>query len=363
MSFDNKKRAEIRKYILRKIALDDKDLTAKCMDSFGISITSVKRYIRELVETDAIVQQSGCACGYRLTGHSMEEEVSLKPDQLEEDRLYASLIEGSLSNCSTDALRIWQYVCAEMLNNAIEHSRGERIRIIVSTNALYSRVVIVDDGVGVFQTLMEYMAGHGWKNPCAEDALIELYKGKFTSDAGRHSGEGIFFSSKVMDEFAIWSNAKIYKCGYGLNLETIEHRLLSYVSRINKIGTMVMLALENDTSRKLAEVFNMFADIEEGFIRTKIPVKEACLTGEPVARSQARRICNRLEEFREVVLDFGRVELMGQGFADELFRIYALAHPQVVLRPVNMIPGVERMIRHVGRGCLPDNVRMEESDF
>lgn len=33
----------------------------------------------------------------------------------------------------------------------------------------------------------------------------------------------------------------------------------------------------------------MYTSIEEGFMRTRIPVKEACLTGEPVARSQARR--------------------------------------------------------------------------
>lgn len=107
----------------------------------------------------------------------------------------------------------------------------------------------------------------------------------------------------------------------------------------------------------------MYTDIEEGFIRTSIPVKEACLTGEPVARSQARRICNRLDEFKEVILDFNRVEVMGQGFADELFRVYALAHPQVMLRPVNMTSEVERMIRHVCRGQMPENVGMPEEQL
>lgn len=93
----------------------------------------------------------------------------------------------------------------------------------------------------------------------------------------------------------------------------IEHRLLSYASRIKKIGTLVMMTLENETSKKLSEVFNMYTSVEEGFIRTRIPVKEACLTGEPVARSQARRICNRLDEFKEIILDFDRVEVMGRG--------------------------------------------------
>ena len=100
----------------------------------------------------------------------------------------------------------------------------------------------------------------------------------------------------------------------------------------------------------------MYTDIDEGFIKTQIPVKEACISGEPVARSQARRICNRLDMFQEAILDFTDVVFVGQGFADELFRVYAMAHPQIKLYPINMLPEVGRMIRHVGRGNLPENV-------
>lgn len=103
----------------------------------------------------------------------------------------------------------------------------------------------------------------------------------------------------------------------------------------------------------------MYTDIDEGFVKTKIPVKEACINGEPVARSQARRICNRLETFKEVILDFQDVEFMGQGFADEIFRVFAAAHPQVMLHPVNMLPVVARMIRHVSRGTIPENICLE----
>ena len=119
---------------------------------------------------------------------------------------------------------------------------------------------------------------------------------------------------------------------------------------------MVMMTLENETEREAGKVFDAYIDSEEGFIRTQIPVKEACITGEPVARSQARRICHRLDSFREVILDFSGVTIMGQGFADELFRVYASEHPQVLLRPINMLPQVERMIRHVGRGQSPENI-------
>ena len=93
---------------------------------------------------------------------------------------------------------------------------------------------------------------------------------------------------------------------------------------------------------------------------TSIPIKDACLTGEPVARSQARRICNRLDEFKEVIMDFNSVEFMGQGFADEIFRVYASDHTQITFRPINMIPEVERMIRHVSRGQMSPNIRFEK---
>lgn len=358
MSFTDKKREEIKKYILRKIALDDVDVIPKTMDNFGISITSVKRYLQESTDCQIIERAGDRKCGYRLVEQMFCETVDLNEGNWAEDRLFDSYIANHLENCSESAMRIWQYTCAEMLNNAIEHSRGNKICIEVCVNFLYSRVIIVDDGVGVFQTLIEYMRTHGWKDPEVEDAVVELYKGKITSNEFSHSGEGIFFSSKMVDRFMIWSDASLYLGGSDKRPETIQSHLLAYASRIERIGTMVFMSLENETERRIGEVFNMYTNIEEGLIKTCIPVKEACINGEPVARSQARRICNRLEVFKEVILDFKDVEFMGQGFADEIFRVYAMAHPQVILCPVNIMPDVERMIRHVVRGKMPENVHL-----
>lgn len=75
-------------------------------------------------------------------------------------------------------------------------------------------------------------------------------------------------------------------------------------------------------------------------------VYEACMDRDPVARSQARRLSERLNCFEEVILDFDKVDMMGQGFADELFRVYQNAHPEVTLTPVNMNEFVHRMYRH-----------------
>ena len=360
MSFTEKKREEIKKYILRKITLDDADVIAKTKDNFGISLTSVKRYLQEIVDSGAVRKAEERNCGYCLAEQIFSYTVSLAEKRAAEDELYASYIVGHLDHCNEKARRIWQYTCAEILNNAIEHAQGNKLYIEVRTNMFYVAIVVVDDGIGTFHTLLTYMKAHGWEDPGIEEALVELYKGKITSREENHSGEGIFFSGKMLDEFALWSDNCIYKYGAGKNPETIQSHLLSYASRMEKVGTMVLMRLENETERNIEEVFNMYTDIDEGFVKTKIPVKEACINGEPVARSQARRICNRLETFKEVILDFQNVEFMGQGFADEIFRVFAIAHPQVVLHPVNMLPVVARMIRHVSRGTIPENICLEQ---
>ena len=67
----------------------------------------------------------------------------------------------------------------------------------------------------------------------------------------------------------------------------------------------------------------------------------------PVSRSQAKRVCNRLEKFKEVVLDFEGVQWMGQGIAHQLFVVFANDHPDIQLTPINMNEDVTKMQMHV----------------
>ena len=106
------------------------------------------------------------------------------------------------------------------------------------------------------------------------------------------------------------------------------------------------MELENDTKRKSIDIFNEYSDVDEGLIKTMVPVFEACRERNPIARSQARRITERLDLFKEVELDFSNCEIMAQGFADELFRVYQNANPGVKLIPINMNKEVEFMYLH-----------------
>jgi hypothetical protein len=89
---------------------------------------------------------------------------------------------------------------------------------------------------------------------------------------------------------------------------------------------------------------------DDGFSRTIVPVRLARYGDERlVSRSQAKRLLARLDRFKEVVLNFEGVELIGQAFADEVFRVYPRQNPGVHLMPVNMNEQVRRMVlRAVG---------------
>ena len=63
-----------------------------------------------------------------------------------------------------------------------------------------------------------------------------------------------------------------------------------------------------------------------------------------VSRSQAKRLLNRFERFKVVVLDFEGVQEVGQAFADEIFRVFSNFHPATEIRALNANEQVQKMI-------------------
>ncbi|MFH0834705.1 MAG: STAS-like domain-containing protein, partial [Patescibacteria group bacterium] len=73
------------------------------------------------------------------------------------------------------------------------------------------------------------------------------------------------------------------------------------------------------------------------------------LSGVHISRSQARRVLAGLEKFKVIVFDFDKVPMIGQAFADEIFRVFHDKHPQIRLETANMNEGVEFMIKRAKR--------------
>ena len=348
MSFQEEKRNSIKRYLLEKIRNQDTDYIKKTMDNFRISVTTVKRYLKELLEQGILEEQKQSECGYRLK----TEEYRFAYDASEflvEDKIYFQDILPLLQNISKEASAIWSYAFMEMMNNAIEHANAEHISCYVKKDALYTEISITDDGIGIFENIRAYLEKECGYSADIQDAILELYKGKLTTQSEAHPGEGIFFVSKVLREFAIWSGQSVFTAGRYTEEKLIQSHLILYYTSLKSIGTMVVMKLENDTTHTLKEVFDMFAPIEEGFVKTVIPLKKVCPYGEPIARSQARRVVYRLEQFKQVEFDCSGIDFMGQGFADEIFRVFQNAHPDIVLRPINANEAVLGMIQHVIR--------------
>lgn len=348
MSFQEEKRESIKRYMLEKIRLDDSEYIAKTMENFSVSVTTVKRYIKECLENHILVEAKERNTGYELHSTSAAFSYSLE-EKLDEDEIYYEDVRGLLDDVSKEAKTIWAYCFTEMMNNAIEHSRGKKIQLVIRRDYLYTEINIMDDGIGIFKNLQQYIKDTLKEDVSYSGVLAELYKGKFTSKPENHSGEGIFFTSKVLNAFTIWSEDVVYFQGCIEKEKWITSHLLAYASKIQNIGTMVIMKLENQTTRSIKEVFDLYAPIDEGLIRTRIPIAQVCSYGEPIARSQARRILYRLETFKQIEFDFTDVEFMGQGFADEIFRVFQNQYPDIELIPIHANETVLGMIKHVKR--------------
>jgi hypothetical protein len=114
------------------------------------------------------------------------------------------------------------------------------------------------------------------------------------------------------------------------------------------VGTIVRAEIDSDNANDLTSVFAEYTrDLE--FSRTRTIVRLFSIGTEFVSRSQAKRLVHGLEKFREVVLDFEGVDLVGQGFADEVFRVWAPQHPEVLLVPTAMSEPIAFMIERAIR--------------
>ena len=218
---------------------------------------------------------------------------------------------------------ILHYGFTEILNNSIDHSQGRKAIIQFTRTPLESTIMISDDGEGIFQRIQRILGLYD-----ARTAILELSKGKLTTDPGRHSGEGIFFTSRIFDNFYIMSRDLFFS-----HKSHKDDWLIEGVSSNLLPGTSVWMTIANDSEKTTKSVFDRFANPDDySFSKTIIPVRLAAHEGEKlVSRSQAKGLVMRFERFKTVMLDFKGVEQIGQAFADDVFRVFKSSHPAVEL--------------------------------
>ena len=260
---------------------------------------------------------------------------------LTEDKVYKDKIAGFIHDAPKCAQDNFTYAFLEMLNNAIEHSQGREVKITLMRDECTLFFSIADDGVGIFSKVAGALNLDEKRY-----AILELAKGKFTTEPQSHTGEGIFFSSKCGDFFSLASD--------GIEFFTDPHveTLLNPLKPPICIGTKVSFSINMTHKQTLQDLFKQYTDIPEsyGFTKTRIPIhllEYGDKTPVFMSRSQARRLMARVEKFNVIMLDFSGIDYIGQGFADEIFRVFKANHTGVDLLPINCTEDVLQMIQHV----------------
>jgi hypothetical protein len=319
------------------IAADGRRVGPRLAAALGVSRQVANGYLQRLI-TEGLVEARGStrARTYALkTLAAIERTFPLAG--LQEDVVWRGTLAAAVADLPENVRDIWHYSATEMINNAIDHSGGAEVRVGLARNALFTDVSVADDGEGIFLKIQRALNLFDER-----EAILELAKGKLTTDPARHTGEGIFFTSRMMDVFEIRSGR--------LRFSHQLHAKDTLAEDDSEMpGTTVTMRLANESTRDMQAVFEEFSDPAEfTFDKTVVPLRLAQHEGEKlVSRSQAKRVAHRFEKFKHVVLDFAGITQIGQAFADELFRVFALEHPHVRLTPVNTSPAVGQMISRV----------------
>jgi len=332
-----KKSKDIREFIINAIPEHPRDVVACAIEHFSVTRQAVNRHMNILIK-EGLIQAEGNTNQRIYKLPLLEKEsISIPINGLEEHILWRDHIMYSLDKLPKNVYGIWHYGFTEMVNNAIDHSGGNILTVAISKTAATTKILIKDDGVGIFWKIKTDLGLEDERH-----AILELAKGKLTTDPARHTGEGIFFSSRMFDHFQILSGG-VY---YSHNIQDDEDWVLE--RDIPKEGTSVFMSIKNNSHRTTKEIFDKFSSKKEdyGFSKTVIPVKLLKHGLEQlISRSQAKRLLVRFEKFKVVILDFTGVDEIGQAFADEIFRVFPGIHPEVKIVPINTTSNVKKLIK------------------
>jgi hypothetical protein len=342
------RKPQIASIVDEYVASHDVMTVAGLATAAGITRQAAQRRLATLVRAGRLqIEGHGKATRYRRSPlpppPSPDEAPALYHRRLslpvDEDLIWRE-VERALPALHLPAARnaaaIAAYAFTEMMNNAVDHSASAAVEVRAGVTAGDLWFDIADAGMGAFENVR---ARFGLSDHLA--ALQELSKGKVTTQPDRHTGEGLFFTSKMADAFELEAN--------GLRWLVDNRRADQGVGSAQAApGTRVRFQVALDKQERPEQVFARYThDFEFDTTRTVVKLFEYGVRF--VSRSEARRLLAGLERFRHVLIDFRGVEAVGQGFADEVFRVWPRQHPSVEVTPENMNDPVRFMVERARR--------------
>ena len=337
----------VKEIILKEIQKRKEITSRQIAELIGVSRQATHGHLSDLVKAKKLIKIGSTRGSYYIP-FSLKKAKEIKKSEeryykrlerkgLEEDRVYDKIKRhrAFVRYLPPNTQSIIHYAFTEMLNNAIEHSGSLMVSVVMETSYDSISFNVGDQGIGIFRHVQKKF---NLKNEY--EALEEILKGKRTTIPDKHTGEGIFFTSKISDIFQIESSK--------ITLFIDNQAKDIYVKEIpRRKGTKVFFRIKKKTKKDLKSLFARYTDKAYRFQKTKVMVRLYEKGVEYVSRSQARRLIFGLDRFKSIILDFDRVKSIGQGFIDEIFRVFQKDHPDIVIEPTNCCKAVDFMIKRV----------------
>lgn len=303
-----------------------------------ISRQMTHRHLRDLLH-EGLIYRTGSTRNstyFRGKNQSFTNPLKIVRDLsgLQEDEVFAEAAArlNFKSTLNKNGWNIAYYAFTEMLNNAIDHSASQKTNISIGIEKGDFVFTVRDFGIGIFNRLIQYF------NLKTEYEAIEyLFKGKQTSLPDHHSGQGIFFTSRIADSYSIRSNDL-----YVLIDNKKKDQIIKQIPKIK--GTEVSFKIKAKSKKDLALLFKTYSNDDFEFDKNTVRIKLNSAS-DFISRSQAKKLLIGMEKFNQVIFDFHRINGIGQAFADEIFRVYPKIHPHIKIDFINASKPVEYMIK------------------
>jgi DNA-binding Lrp family transcriptional regulator len=326
------------------LARSSRTLASDATRATGLSRVAVSRRIKKLADAGYLVRHgAGTRQTYSTGAHRFWLRTIPRSEAMRagEWQLWEAHVGPLMQGLPGNIVNIASICLTEIVNNAMDHSQAKTLRVGAHVYGGRVQLAVMDDGIGIFKKIAGALDLFDERL-----ALLELAKGKYTTAAEGHSGIGIFISSRMLDGFLLHSRGISYapRTPPAADLSFRWIALEGYTA-----GTIALMDIGLDSPRTAQSVYDRYFSPDEvggdAFHTTEVPVKLAQLSSQLISRSQGKWVVERATQFKTVILDFEDVDMVGQAFLDEVFRVFATSHPEVRLVPVRLAPDVVRAMR------------------
>ncbi len=330
--------------ILKFISKNSETTSNEISNATGATLTYINRILNDLID-EGVIKRIGFTNNvkYIHVGNSYEDRNFIRKTFLISRNLSDNYPFEFIKNESEifkdvkdNVIHIIDYVLSEMVNNTIDHSKGNKFLVIVKKRNKEIEISIKDDGVGALQNIKDKFSYS------IDDAALHIMKGKLTTSKEFHSGQGIFFSSKPVKIFHLYANGrKIVFINNALEQDV-------YIKHIKEDkGTKIFFKMDLDSKKELRDIFKKYSDEDFEFSKTSTIIHLYKHKDDLISRSEAKRLLIGLEKFKTITLDFKEVDIVGQAFCDEVFRVWQNRFPKVKFEVINANIDIMFMIDRV----------------